>query len=77
MIAEAASVPDPYIRSKNKIPISEDAVLISGTANKELAQRVSEYLGRPLCNAEIKNFADGETNIYIKEKISGKDIYII
>ena len=37
IIAEAASVPDPYIRSKNKIPISENAVLIAGNANKELA----------------------------------------
>jgi ribose-phosphate pyrophosphokinase len=34
-------------------------------------------LGRPLCNAEIKTFADGESSIYIKEKISGKDVYII
>ena len=75
--AEASSVHDPYARSKNKIPISEDAVLLAGNANLELAQKVSDYLGRPLCNAEVKTFADGETSIYIKEKISGKDVYII
>ena len=68
---------NPYQRSKNQEPIPENAVIISGTSNLELGQAVAKYLGRDLVNVENKNFADGETSIYIKDNIKGKDVYIV
>jgi len=36
---------------------------LSGNANKDLAEEISEHLSVPLGNAKIKRFADGECSI--------------
>lgn len=52
-------------------------MLLSGTANRELAERISEELGRPLCNVTIKRFADGEIFVRINENVRGRDVFLI
>ena len=52
-------------------------MLFSGTANEELALKVSEYLEQPLSKAKITRFSDNEINIKIKESVRGKDVFII
>ena len=37
-----------------------DIKLLAGTANPLLADEVSEAMGIPLCEVDIKTFADGE-----------------
>jgi hypothetical protein len=39
-------------------------LLLSGTANRALAEEVTQHLGQPLCELTIKRFADGE--IFVK-----------
>jgi ribose-phosphate pyrophosphokinase len=51
--------------------------LIAGTANPELAKRISDYLKVPLCKVEIGHFSDGELKIRIEDNIRGRDIFII
>jgi ribose-phosphate pyrophosphokinase len=51
--------------------------LISGSANPELAKKISKNLDLPLAEARIKRFSDGEINIKIEESVRGKDVFII
>ena len=81
-VAEALSSidEDPYARSKAKQPLSEDAVVILGSGNQELGERVAAYLGGAsnLADSNVIRFADGETYVKINKPIlNGKDVYIV
>ena len=52
-------------------------VLIGGSAHPELNKQISEALGIPLCETEVKHFADGEIYVRIMETVRGKDAFII
>jgi len=51
--------------------------VFSGSANRELAQRICDYIGAPLGQATISSFPDGETYVKIEENIRGRDVFII
>ncbi len=51
--------------------------LIAGTANPELAARISEVLGVPLTSARLRRFADGEINVKIEDSMRGHDVFVI
>src|SRR5213082_2430391 len=51
--------------------------VFSGSANRELAQRICDYIGTPLGHATISSFPDGETYVKIEENIRGRDVFII
>jgi ribose-phosphate pyrophosphokinase len=57
--------------------MNEKVKLISGNSNRPLAQKISDYLELPLCDAEVKRFSDGEIAVKINENIRGRDVYII
>lgn len=52
-------------------------VLIGGSAHPELNKQISEAMGIPLCETEVKHFADGEIYVRIMETVRGKDAFII
>ena len=52
-------------------------VLIGGSAHPALNQEISDILGLPLCQTEVKHFADGETYVRILEIVRGRDVFII
>jgi len=54
-----------------------DLRIISGTANKQLAQEIADRLRIQLEPSEIGQFADGELNIHIRNNVRGSDIYIV
>ena len=51
--------------------------IFSGSANRELAQRICDYLKVPLGQATISSFPDSETYVRIEENIRGRDVFII
>ena len=51
--------------------------IFTGNANKELAIKVSEYIGTRLADCEVGRFADGEINVKIGETVRGHDTFII
>lgn len=51
--------------------------LISGTANRPLAEEIAKKLNVPLTEVEFKRFNDGEIYTRILESIRGADVYII
>jgi len=51
--------------------------IFSGSANRDLAQRICNYIGVPLGQATLSAFPDGETYVRIEENIRGHDVFII
>ncbi len=60
--------------SPARIPIMK---LISGTAHRALAERISAFLQEPLADVQVTAFPDGETFVKINENIRGEDVYLI
>lgn len=54
-----------------------DLKLFAGTANPELARRISEYLKIPLGRLQIRRFSDGECYVKFEESVRGVDAFII
>lgn len=52
-------------------------LLLSGTANRPLAEEIAAHLAQPLCQVTIRRFADGEIFVRIDENVRGQDVYII
>lgn len=57
--------------------LSKHFKLISGTANRRLADEVSAILKIPLTPVEIKKFHDGEIYCRVLESVRGCDVFII
>jgi ribose-phosphate pyrophosphokinase len=52
-------------------------LLLSGTANRPLAEEIGRYMGLPLGDATIRRFADGEIFVRINQNARGRDVFII
>ena len=52
-------------------------LLLSGSANRALAEELAQHVGQPLCRVTIKRFADGEIFVKIDENVRGRDVYIV
>lgn len=51
--------------------------ILSGTAHRDLAERIAARVGDRLCEAEIRRFPDGEIFVKIVENVRGRDVFII
>jgi ribose-phosphate pyrophosphokinase len=52
-------------------------LLLSGTANRPLAEELAKHLGKALCAVTIRRFADGEIFVKIDENVRGRDVFVI
>jgi ribose-phosphate pyrophosphokinase len=60
------------------IPLtSKPMLLLSGSANRPLAEEIAQQLGGQLCKVTLKRFADGEIFVRIDENVRGRDVYVI
>ena len=51
--------------------------LVSGTANRPLAEEIARCLGVELCKLTCTRFADGEIFVRIDENIRGMDVFVV
>lgn len=51
--------------------------IFSGSAHRQLAQRICAYIGAELGDATVTSFPDGETFVKINENIRGRDVFIV
>jgi ribose-phosphate pyrophosphokinase len=51
--------------------------IFTGSAHRDLAERIAAYVGVPLGDATVTSFPDGETFVKINENIRGRDVYIV
>ena len=54
-----------------------DLKIFSGTANKALSARITEYLGVPLGDIALGTFPDGEISCKVNEDVRGRDVFLI
>ena len=52
-------------------------LLLSGTANRPLAEQIAEYIGIPLGDVTLSRFADGEIWVRIEESVRGADVFVV
>ncbi len=57
--------------------MSFELKLLAGNSNRPLAEKISNYLGVPLTDADVSRFKDGEVSVKINENIRGTDLFII
>jgi ribose-phosphate pyrophosphokinase len=51
--------------------------LLTGTANRALAEEIARVLEVDLCKSTVNRFADGEIFVRIDENVRGADVFII
>ncbi|PIE61782.1 MAG: phosphoribosylpyrophosphate synthetase [Desulfobacterales bacterium] len=51
--------------------------IFAGNSNGQLADRISEYLAKPLGRLKVNRFSDGETQVEIHENVRKQVIYVI
>jgi ribose-phosphate pyrophosphokinase len=54
-----------------------DLMLLSGTGNPELSERIAREIDLPLAPMDITRFADGEFDVKIHESVRGHDVFLI
>ncbi len=57
--------------------IGRELKLISGNANKGLANEIAGELGVELCPTAVDRFNDGEIRVRIRETVRGADVFVI
>ena len=66
-----------YPQLERAVNPTHDIRLFSGRSNPKLAQEIADYLGTTVGPMVIKNFADGEIYVQVKESIRGDDVFIV
>ena len=56
---------------------SPELKIFTGSAHRELAQRICAFIGVPLGDATVASFPDGETFVKINENIRGRDVFFV
>jgi ribose-phosphate pyrophosphokinase len=54
-----------------------DLSIFAGNSNPVLAERISEYLAKPLGRLKVDCFSDGETQVEIQENVRKQEIFVI
>ncbi len=52
-------------------------LLVSGNANRRLAEQIAEVLGVELTKMTVTRFNDGEVRVQVDESIRGADVFIV
>jgi ribose-phosphate pyrophosphokinase len=54
-----------------------ELMLLSGTGNRQLSERIAREMGMRLAEMDITRFADGEFDVKIGESVRGHDVFLI
>lgn len=51
--------------------------IFSGTANRQLSEKIAKYVGLPLGRMFVDYFPDGEIHVRCLENVRGRDVFVI
>ncbi|MBI4432208.1 MAG: ribose-phosphate pyrophosphokinase [Candidatus Omnitrophica bacterium] len=51
--------------------------IFTGNANRDLAAKIAKFLRRPLGDALVTSFSEGEIRVKINEDVRGRDVFIV
>ncbi len=57
--------------------MSYELKLLTGNANRPLAEEIAHQLGTLLTGADVSRFSDGEVFVQINENVRGADVFVI
>jgi ribose-phosphate pyrophosphokinase len=57
--------------------VEDNFVLLSGSANRRLAQSIASYLDHPLCQGETHHFSEGNLFVRVPENVRGRDVFLV
>ena len=60
-----------------KSGIYADYKIFACNSNPELAKKIADIMGKPIGQAVVTKFSDGEISVNILESVRGQDIYVI
>ena len=63
--------------SGNKIREQRTMVVVSGNANRPLAEKIAHYLDLPLADVLVGQYGDGETRVELRSEVRGADVFIV
>ncbi len=66
-----------FAQLEHAINPTHDIKLFAGRANPKLAQEIADHLGTSVGPMVVKNFADGEIYVQVKESVRGDDVFIV
>ena len=66
-----------YPQLERAINPTHDIKLFAGRSNPQLAQEIADNLGTTVGPMVVKNFADGEIYVQVKESVRGDDVFIV
>jgi len=66
-----------YKQLEREINPTHDIKLFAGRSNPKLAQEVADALGTSVGPMVIKDFADGEIYVQVKDSVRGDDVFVI
>ena len=64
-------------QSSNEPPAYGGIKLYAGTSTPDLAQKIADYLGEPLCGREIVEFPNENLFVKLHSSVRGQDVYVI
>src|SRR3954462_5439866 len=71
------TTPDPAPAMDGLSVPSRGLKLLSGTANRPLAEEIARNLGIELTRLNLGRFSDGEISVRIDENVRGNDVFIV
>jgi len=57
--------------------LQTDMKIFCGSAHRQLAQRICDFIKTPLGDATVSTFPDGETFVKIEENVRGRDVFLV
>ncbi|HWR82532.1 MAG TPA: ribose-phosphate pyrophosphokinase [Candidatus Deferrimicrobium sp.] len=57
--------------------VREELRIVTGNANRPLAEKIASFLGQKLTDCIVTRFSDGEVFVQINDNIRGADVFII
>jgi ribose-phosphate pyrophosphokinase len=61
----------------HEMKVYGDIKLYAGTGSPNLAQKISDYLGSPLCGRDVIEFPNENLFIKLHSSVRGQDVYVI
>ncbi len=76
---KTAGDPKPATEKKKPSKLSEDKnfKIVSGSANRPLAEDIANFLGVSLVQTDFRRFSDGEVRFQLLENVRGTDVFLI
>ncbi len=64
-------------KPKSKLSEDRNFKIVSGSANRALAEEIATFLGVSLVQTDFRRFSDGEIRFQLLENVRGADVFVI